>query len=502
MAQKNNGLVPPPPPYIPQFTMPMPQQGAFQQQPPMTLAPPVQPKLDPTGGVPLPQAPNTQAMLSGPSEADLSTLRGYSNAQNRFAQMRMQQYGDNPNPFPTVGQMPQSDFDQVMQQRLQGQIMQSLDSQNSPGDRFGKGFDAGQQLAASVVIPAIGSFGSGNDAIGTLAASQMMQDNLKGRQAQRSANKQALNNSLINLSSLYENVSPQSAKNIAALMKMNMERQKMNLDYQNKVGDDVMSALKGSGDATARLMEIQSKAGEQKATAAGHDFNNNLSVAKEQNSQNNSEFGQRKDMLGAQNDATKIGMAQDAAALEQQKFDESKRQFGEKQGLAQNQFQANSTNQLLTRLAQPMALDAAVGNFGGKTHPGILQNYANNPALSQAFQSLGNAAGIQGSPLPAPTPAGAPQAPPASGGLMDWLMPPGQQQGQQGQPPVKIEQVVANPAQFIQFDQKQNQMLANASKNPAQAAAVLAPAIRAQLAQRGMNPTESHIAQILNSLVR
>lgn len=495
MPPMKNGLVPPPPPYIPNFQFATPGALMPQQSPPVTLAPPMQPQLAPTPSVPLPEVPNTASMISAPSAEDLSSLRNYANMSNRFAQFKMGQLQDNPQPFPTVDRMPQTNFDQFLQQQLQERILQSLDAQNGPGERFGKGFDVGQQLAASVVIPAMGSFGSGNNAIGTLQASQMMQENVRARQAQRSASKQALNNSLVNLASLYENVSPQSAKNIAALLKTNMERQKLNMDYQNKGADDVMSALKSGGDSLAKLVEIQGAANQRKANAANNDFDNQLNVAKETNSQQNQQFNQRKDMMSASNEATRTSLAGDALDLQKGKAAEDKRQFDARQGLAEKTLQTNAANQLLTRMQGPMALSAKAGQFGGPAYPGIMDNYRQNDAAMQALQQLGATAGIQGQPFPPAQAPVAPQAAPQSFDFGKWLF-------GGSQPAIKVNDVVANPSQFIQFDQKQSQALAGARKNPAQTAAVLAPAIQAQLAQRGISATPQQVVQILNNLVR
>jgi hypothetical protein len=139
--RKNNGLVPPPPPMVPSLVqapaaIPVsyqsmaPQQAQPQQIP--FLAPPMTPKMDVT----LPQAPNLQSMAQGPSEQDLSQLRGLSDINQRFAQMKMDALQQNPEPFPRVNQLPQSDFDQYFQQRLQQQILQNMDSGNGVGERL------------------------------------------------------------------------------------------------------------------------------------------------------------------------------------------------------------------------------------------------------------------------------------------------------------------------------------------------------------------------------
>ncbi|HIN66151.1 MAG TPA: hypothetical protein EYM95_16050 [Candidatus Obscuribacterales bacterium] len=496
--RKNNGLVPPPPPMVPSLVqapaaIPVsyqsmaPQQAQPQQIP--FLAPPMTPKMDVT----LPQAPNLQSMAQGPSEQDLSQLRGLSDINQRFAQMKMDALQQNPEPFPRVNQLPQSDFDQYFQQRLQQQILQNMDSGNGVGERFGKGWDAGQQFASSIVIPAIGSFGSGNNAIGALQASQMLQEGIKGRQQQRAANKQAFNNSLVNLASLYENISPKSAKNISALMKMNMERQNANLNYQNRTSDDILKALQGSTDSTAKLIGIQQKGAELKIGAADKDFGNNMDITKEKRAQSTEESNQQKDKFGMQIDAAKLGLARDNAELDKEKFGEQKNQFGQTFAETQAKNRSDAASQFLSRMQQPMANSVKTQQFGGKAYPGILESYANDPALMQAFQALGSRAGISGSPFqtaqPGAMPQGAAPAAPQPFDPLGWL-------ARGSQPAVPIEQVVKQPAQFVKLDQQQSQILANAKQNPQQAAAILAPAIAAQ----HPNATPEQIAQILNKL--
>lgn len=498
-TKKNNGLIPPPPPMaLPSIIQPMAAPASYAPSPMAgpqmpQFAPPQVPQMAPE--VQLPAAPNTQSMISGPSDQDLAALREYSNFSGKFANMRMSQ-AQQP-PFEPITQLQQSPFEQQFQQQLQQKILDNMSSGNGVSDRFGKGFDIGQQLAASVVIPAMGSFGSGNNAIGSMQAAQMIQEGVKGRRQERSANKAALNNSLVGLASLYENISPNSAKNISALLKMNMERQAANLKYQNEALGDVRQSMAQGGTALKDLLEIQGKAGDRKADAASTDYNNQMKGAEMQRNLGNDAFNQAE---GRQNLLMKgqgLALQGEGLELQKQRAQTQESQFQQRIGLDQKVAESNAAGQLLSRMQQPMSLGAKALPFGGgKAYPGIGQDYANNPAAMEAFQKLGKMAGVEGAPFQQAPPA-QPATPPQQPSFMQWLLGGSNPQQQPAAPALPVADVMKNP-RLLQLDQTHTAMLANASKDPASVAQALTPVIQQQL---GGNATPEQIAKILNQLV-
>lgn len=269
-AMGNTRLVPPPPPI--QLTPQLIAQYTGQAQLPQ--------------GAPAPGDDQPQAGLSAGPAQSLSDAMAQPSAQPQVAIPQAQAMPDVTDLLKTLGDRQQlvtdaqkrladakgnltpeqaavpSQFDQQLSDAVQQRLTKALIGGDSRWDRFQKGYDLGGKFAADVVAPLVGVLSKKpGSAQGAMLATNELQRQAELADQQRAAERQAHNQTLLNLASLYENISPTSLKNSKALLDQHIAVHKANQEDLNNATKDVESATNSYGDALAKSKELQSKFG-------------------------------------------------------------------------------------------------------------------------------------------------------------------------------------------------------------------------------------------------
>lgn len=268
------GLVPPPPPI------------------PMPVFTPQEPQMDPAAAAPqAPQQAPGRPILPSLSRQDLASVLNYkpdASLQEAVDQSRSRMneaqtaYDSRANELTSAmanyQTAQQSPFEQYLQNALQQKLVNTLGAENTFGARFNRGFDVGQKLAANIIGPAIGLLSKGGGAVGALQASTAMKADVAQSERSRAAESNALNQSLMNLSALYENLDPKSAKNAAANFKTQIELAKAKMEMQGKAADDLRQATQAFGTAAHNKNSSDVQAAQARAQTLlglyGHDISN------------------------------------------------------------------------------------------------------------------------------------------------------------------------------------------------------------------------------------
>jgi hypothetical protein len=418
-----------------------------------------------TQSVQVPTAPDTTGSVYAPSPAEINAQEALLGANQGMMNLAVQQLKDAPGFSPVQYPNP-TGFEQGLQQSLQKQITDTLAQRQSFGDRFGRGFDQGQKVAANVLVPLVGLFGGAGGAAGALQATQSLNQNVRDSQQLRMSHEQALNSALVNLSSLYESLDPKSAKNAAALMKFNLERLKMVNDMRQQAFSNAQNAIGGFSNQLGKLSEIQRNAANDKATAQRGDFSNQLGAATLQANLGERSFNNRAKLEELAQGDKRIKQSEDQLAFEKLKDTRLAEQFKREQTLREKAAESAAANQYLTQYRLPMVMSLMTNTFGGPKVPGLQEAYNNDPGALAAINKLRGLAGIPGeAPKTFFPQQQAPAAPPTQPGLMDWL------RGSTPAPKPPAEAIMKDPSKYIQINPEQ---VAAAKANPM----VLLPLIR------------------------
>lgn len=190
-----------------------------------------------------------------PTAEQLQPLKDLATTQSDLAKKAVAAYSDG-GPNLSIARPEATGFSQWLQGALQQQIMQSFQEQNTFGSRFNSGFDMGQKIAAALVVPAIGLFSKAGGA-GAVQATEAIKKHVAQGESQRAQQKAQNNQILMNLSQLYENMSPDSAKNQAAYLKSVLDLNKWQYEEGQKALGHALTATGNAVTAQDKLLEAQ-----------------------------------------------------------------------------------------------------------------------------------------------------------------------------------------------------------------------------------------------------
>lgn len=270
MVNKRNGLIPPPPPM--EMAMAPGQSGMMlggQNMPVVAQAlanpqgaMPTQPFMPP---VQLPDFPTADTSAPILDPAEYQNLQDRAGEQKSMSDQALERYKQLQQEDPEVPSMHQSPFEQSMSHGLQEQITKLMagSGKEGPLSRFGKGFEAGQQIAGNLIVPLMGAMShTAGGAMGAAMASQQLRQSVSQQRAQRRAEEDAHNSMLAHLSSIYESMDPQSAKNLFALASAKMKANQAHKTELNQAFTDVLHASKDAQDAQKDVLSAKTKAAE------------------------------------------------------------------------------------------------------------------------------------------------------------------------------------------------------------------------------------------------
>lgn len=342
----------------------------------------------------LPEVPNTAGLLSpGFSETEMSginALRGSFGSELEAAKRRRDSAGDvgsglSLNPEPDA-------FTTAVSDKLRQGILNTFAQGDSYGDRFTRGFETGQSLAANILVPAFGAFGGAGNAAGMLQSTDMMNKQVATSKAQRAQERNQMNQSLLNLSSLYEKMDPKSTANVIARVKNQLELMKLQQQVGQQGTDDIVKLLGAQSNLEQDLLKTGGSRKQAYAKAVGEDFGNNMASAglelqlkKEANDsmQSDRNYMLAKENTGVQKDRLKL--EGDSAAWNQKFKDKQFQQDQDKMKLGA------ATSLLSTqRILSQLAGKSVIGDY-----PNLMQDFASNPLAGKLLNKIGGVAGVE-----------------------------------------------------------------------------------------------------------
>ncbi|HEY9791710.1 MAG TPA: hypothetical protein V6D22_15000 [Candidatus Obscuribacterales bacterium] len=405
-------MVPPPPPNVPVL------DAGSSFPPPLMQA--LAGALGGSGGgaITLPQAVGSPPAIGVPTKPVLPTpptaqqidpvtaagLEDEATNAGRIAnQLEDQARGFTGLTMPAQAQ--QSDFERQMETGLQNRMRDLLIGRESAGERFDKGFDLGQKLAANIMVPLAGVMSKSAGAkMGYAQVAPMLRQQAQEADRARAAELAQRNNLLMQMSQLWENMSPQSSKNLMELAKQRLAVEQSNRSAQNDALRNALSARANAGLAEERLFNAKNSIGKENWDRSLAEYNAKLHNADTQSNIDNRAFMQgvenqrlSNDQQRLQNEGTRIGLEQRAQDRGDQQFAFNKGQAATATNFRKQELQANALKELLgaTYTAQKDA--AAPGAiFGTLRYPGLVDKMTGNPAYMSAMQSMIDRAGLPG----------------------------------------------------------------------------------------------------------
>lgn len=508
-------LVPPPPPVTPSFlAMQPPIAGAglmMTEQPAFMPAQGMQmPRLDfgrPQVNIPALPVDELSA-LNKP--VDMTGLRDLRNKQVGILD-NATQAANSPQPFmpdlvqqdPITGRLMAAQQADAFHQFMSDNIKQSLLNEMASGpSRFDQGFNTGQQIAANIVTPLIGLFGGGGTAAGANVATQELKAEVLRREQMQKQQKREQNQTLINLTQLYDGLDPNSAKNISSLISKQIEINQARNNQRRQLQQDVAKATADLADTEGKLIQGERSDRDRKMKTILDMDSHDMRAAELQaqlGNQNASDSKATYDILekAAQNGADNK-LKQEKQALDVKEFDLK---------------QANSRNEVLAKLGntiRQMTAAATTTSGGALKNPGYAQAIASNPALAKVFAQQMKAAGLEGlkpedvfSAFSGESAPQAPESPDLFAGLGGAMNQAGAAVANVGksifggaepkQQTVEFAKVIKAPNAYLDLQPEQIQMVKSRD-------AAIVPLITQRLKSLGHNPTPKDVTEILNKL--
>lgn len=455
----------------------------------------------------LPDKPPQTAAQVGLQPGDLDAFNSSLAAARTNADTAHSMVGKNDFNFA----IPQrSDFDNQLSQALQAKIIENLSGGDSRMDRFNKGFTMGQKIAAAVVVPALGAFSGNGYAQGFNQSTQQTQAAVAQAEALQAAEKQQRNGSLAQLASLYENISPQSSKNITAAVTQQLNMIKMQREAQRQAMADAIAADNKVADLEREKLQMILQGRAAQGNAQDKDFGNTLALSAAQN-------GVTRDNQTAANQALSQGLQVAGLGLQQKAQSFNEAQAGIKNEQWQKTFDqtaakntAEQQGQNISRLRQFETLVNKVDPATGRLlYPGL----QNSPAIKAIMNKLQQGTGVTQAEIDAAQSAmPVPQAPTSQGldisslarefgaGLSGIFGGPKQAAQASAMPqaqakPTDFAAIIKAPTQYIQLSQPQiDQIRAN------QYQSVLGPLSQTLAQKLGKQPTDQQLMDAYNAL--
>lgn len=490
------GLVPPPPPYTPSI-----YEEAYQ------------PSIIPTSGARqdfgynMVNVPTVDPQMSDYLKPDQGALSGLQNAigTQRSALSDAQDRLNNTMFMSVPSEISTDRFTkETFLPSLQASIADHLTRRNSAGSRFGRGFDIGQNIAANTLVPLVGLFGGAGNAIGAYEATRALRQNVAQNQMRRAQEESTLNQAMTNLASLYENISPQSAKNIDLLLRRQIDTSKLNSDMQQSAQKDILSLSKDIANSEDKLAQLQQTQKRDYAEARHKSIFDQLQAGQLQQSLNNF----------ASQDANR----QANTLLRGQELTQRNQQFDQQQTLRQQEVREKALVNL-ERFLRLNATNAMAQSGSDYKFKGFADYFAKNPATRRIYQQYAEAAGLgdlnpdvvfkafstqepgqeqdSGNLLDAFLSMGAKAVDQGSKNIVDrgWKNILGFAPGSSNAQKLDFENVAKSPFQYISVGKREQQLL-KAGDLPS-----LASSVRTRLTQLlGTNPSSQQIADVLNQM--
>lgn len=354
-----------------------------------------------------PQMPIGDLMrLVAPNPADVQALQNTSQQmqdQSTAAQDRLSNINSEFMPIP---QQHQSQFQNFITDNLQKQLTSELAKSQAPSrsDKFNRGWDMGQKLAANLVIPLMGLHAKG---LGSAAGANAAMESLKGQVAQseqnRKAQEHAHNNTVMNLAQMYEKMDPNSAANIADLLGRQVQAMNYNKTVKQEAQKNSMDALDKVAGVQEKLAGINSTGNKETANVIQRNQEQNIGVAglglrgqefQQKSGKDAEELGNQKSLLGLKREELKV--SQGSLAARQGEIQSKMADSKTDNERADLKLQLEATQQLerYMRINATNAMAPGVGGAGKK-----FANYSEflekNPAEKQMFNTLAKAAGMK-----------------------------------------------------------------------------------------------------------
>ena len=296
--------------------------------------------------------------------------------------------------IPNVEAPKTTPFEAQMEQAMQARLADAFSNKSSAMDRFNAGRNFGQKLAGDIIVPLMGTFSrNAGTAAGAAEATQQIQEQIATNDAQERQDRAARNQTLANLSQVWENMSPSSTKNALALAHLRLENATKQAAEKRQAALDALGGATASFNATKGIAEEETKgySAENKANIdAGKlaDETTKTFNKKEADSQKDERGNRALDIkdkavdanIQTQNDRTGI-MGQNANTNE--KNAETRRDQGQQKinidKHAKEQAEAGKAVKTLSTLTNDIgAIDPKTGKL---KHPTLLEDTLNNPAV-------------------------------------------------------------------------------------------------------------------------
>lgn len=407
--QKNllgyNGFTLPPPPTteMPLLTPAFAPQGNLQPQQPQADSRPFVPANLP----PMPAAPQRSDYQASPdvmqSYKDLiETLRTQNNSALADANSTqgylpdLLKAGDNGGMVPTT---PANPFEQKLGEATKAAIIQNLARKEGPGSRFHSGFTMGQQLAANVALPLLGLFGGGpGTAFGAMQTAQNLEAQVAQERSAQRAEKNARNQTLMSLANLYENISPESSKNVRDLLGHQIQIASANKALKTQRQNTAHQTTQALGTAQKELLTLDANANKE-FSGAQHQYQDLL------NKRTGVDEGIQRDLFNAGTKNTELGNQEHRLKNEDLKIAQGDKRISAMEAknsnsdaIAQDKVKMEALQQLeRTFRLNKEAMD--VTGAGGQKKYGTYGDFLKqNPAMRQIVAGQMKAAGITASP--------------------------------------------------------------------------------------------------------
>ena len=396
--KRSTGLIPPPPPVVPQLSqglappsfMPM-QAPRYDSPDPVLMATPPQQQTQTQQLKPMTLPPEfAKTLLDSLSAQDAIVKKANSDVTN-FQPMEL----------PNAPEL--SPFEQQLNEGLQQRMQDLITGKESVGQRFGRGFDVGQKLAANILVPLMGTFsGDAGSAMGLAEATRMLKQQSVENDRQRAAERSANNSSLLNLANLWQNLDPKSAKNLSTLASQRLRVAKENNDTRNDKVSKLLQAQHNRDMLANQMLSTILKANDQvfdQSAAVNKDSRDTLELSDKLRHRGVTESVQKETLelkkKGDKRDAERLTLSKNADARAAQKLIAD-----ETQDKAVNTFkEANQkfeNQKLLNTALRNLTNDSQAKNALGQPKYGAdyIDRILSNPGYVSLLDDLAKKSGV------------------------------------------------------------------------------------------------------------
>jgi hypothetical protein len=383
----------------------------------------------PGPGMAAPAAPSYDMSLSAPGptmgiresqmQPDLSAVQDSYNLLQRMhteAQSSADQLDQwRPTAAPEAPHL--SETEQLLNQATQSKIRELLSGSESAGERWDKGFARGQTIGASVIAPLIGSMMHGVDGRSLAAVSNEVQQGARQQLAQAASEKHQRNQLLAQMSALYENMDPNSAKNMMTLLGQRAKQVQEDRLEHARLQRDHIADLTGLARATHDFGQLtrglnkdewQKRQGEAKIGIQGKNVDSLIDTRKGQLDLGRQGLGLKQDQFQHKQDEDQIHddnasqyLANDNARTKQSadQFAYTKQRNARHDDLVKSLNQSKAGKDLLT-LTQKLAEDTTAKTATGfaPKYDGLMDRLKTNLAYKNQIGDMLKAAGRNETP--------------------------------------------------------------------------------------------------------